>query len=303
MSVAAAAMTTADLGAGAKRSHPAHALFVAPFVALYALLVLWPLAHGAWMSLRDQDLLSEDSLYLGLENFENLFTDEIFNQVLWNTARFVAVSVPVFMVVALALALVLNRPGRTGTVLRAVFFSASVLSVTIVTLVWRLALMPERGLLPQLLASLGLEGVSFLTSEALALPTVAFITVWWIIGLPMMLFLSALQQIPHELYEAAALDNAGRWRTLTRITLPSLKRTLVLVAVIEVIRQCQVFPQIMLLTAGGPNNSSRPIVQFIYEQAFVELSLGYASAASQILLAVMMVGVSLQLWLERGAQR
>jgi multiple sugar transport system permease protein len=125
------------------------------------------------------------------------------------------------------------------------------------------------------------------------------ITVWWIIGLPMMLFLSALQQIPHELYEAAALDNASRWRTLTRITLPSLKRTLLLVAVIEIIRQCQVFPQIALLTNGGPNNSTRPIVLFIYEQAFMQLTLGYAAAASQVLFGVLMVGVALQLWLER----
>jgi multiple sugar transport system permease protein len=168
-----------------------------------------------------------------------------------------------------------------------------------VTLVWRLALMPERGLVAQLLGFLGLPEVVPLSSELLALPTVALVTVWWIIGLPMLVFLAALQQIPTDIYEAAALDNAGRWRTLTRITLPALRRTIMLVTVIEIIRQFQVFPQILLMTGGGPNNSTRPIVEFIYEQAFMDLSLGYASAASQVLFAVMLVGVSLQLWLER----
>ena len=284
---------------GLRASRPANALFVLPFVAVYALLLLWPLAKGMLISLHDHDLLSNDSFYIGLENFRQLMQDEVFHQVMWNTVRFVAISTPVFVLLSLALALALNRPGRLGTLLRATFFCASVFSVTIVTLVWKLALLPERGLVAQILAALGLPDVPLLTSDALALPTVALVTVWWIIGLPMILFLSALQQIPSDIYEAAALDNTPRWRVLTHITLPSLKRTIALVAVIEIIRQFQVFPQIMLMTNGGPNNSTRPIVQFIYEQAFMQLSLGYATAASQLLFAIMLIGVSAQLWLER----
>ncbi|HWW73005.1 MAG TPA: sugar ABC transporter permease [Duganella sp.] len=286
-------------GVAWRRSQLTNGLFVLPFVTLYALLVLWPLFKGMLISLHDHDLLSDDSFYVGLQNFTQLSTDEMFHKALWNTVRFVAISTPIFVVLALALALALNRSGRLGAVLRGTFFCASVFSVTMVTLVWRLALMPERGLVAQLLGHLGLPALSPLTSEALALPTIALVTVWWIIGLPMMVFLAALQQIPPEIYEAAALDNSSRWRTLTRITLPLMRRTVVLVAVIEIIRQFQVFPQVWLLTGGGPNNSTRSIVQFIYEQAFMDLSLGYASAASQVLFAVMMVGVSLQLWLER----
>ena len=284
---------------GLRASRLSNAFFVLPFVAIYALLLLLPLVKGMAISLHDHDLLSNDSFFVGLENFRQLADDEVFHQVMWNTVRFVAISTPIFVVLALALALALNRPGKLGFVLRATFFCASVFSVTLVTLVWKLALMPERGLIAQIFAALGLPEISFLTSDALALPTVALVTVWWIIGLPMILFLSALQQIPSDIYEAAALDNTSRWRTLTRITLPSLSRTIVLVAVIEIIREFQVFPQIMLMTNGGPNNSTRPIVQFIYEQAFMQLSLGYASAASQVLFAVMLIGVSVQLWLER----
>lgn len=284
---------------GLRASRPANALFVLPFVAVYALLLLWPLAKGVLIGFHDHDLLSNDSFWVGLENYRQLADDDVFHQVIWNTVRFVLISTPIFVVLSLALALALNRPGKLSTILRATFFCASVFSVTLVTLVWKLALMPERGLVAQILAALGLPEIPLLTSDALALPTVALVTVWWIIGLPMMLFLSALQQIPGDIYEAAALDNTSRWRSLTRITLPSLKRTVVLVALIEVIREFQVFPQIMLMTNGGPNNTTRSIVQFIYEQAFMQLSLGYAAAASQVLFAIMLIGVSAQLWLER----
>lgn len=284
---------------GLRAPRPTYALFVLPFVTLYATLLLWPLAKGLWISLHDHDLLSNDSFWIGLGNYRELMQDEVFHQVVWNTLRFVGISTPLFVVLSLALALALNRPGRLATFLRATFFCASVFSVTLVTLVWKLALMPERGLVAQAFQSLGWPEVHWLTSDDLALLTVALVTVWWIVGLPMIMFLSALQQIPADIYEAAALDNTPRWRVFTHITLPSLKRAIVLVALIEVIRQCQVFPQILLMTNGGPNNTTRSVVQFIYEQAFMQLSLGYATAASQVLLAIMLVGVSTQLWLER----
>lgn len=290
-------MTVPTVGLRAPRA--THALFVLPFVTLYVALLLWPLAKGFWISLHDHDLLSNDSFWVGLANYRELLEDEVFHQVVWNTLRFVAISTPIFVVLSLALALALNRPGRLATFLRATFFCASVFSVTLITLVWKLALMPERGLVAQAFAALGLPELPLLTSDNLALLTVALVTVWWIIGLPMIMFLSALQQIPSDIYEAAALDNTPRWRVLTHITLPSLKRAVVLVALIEVIRQFQVFPQILLMTNGGPNNTTRSVVQFIYEQAFMQLSLGYATAASQVLLALMLIGVSTQLWLER----
>ena len=290
---------------GLRASRPAYALFVLPFVTVYALLLLWPLAKGIFISFHDHDLLSNDSFWVGLANYRELLSDDVFHQVVWNTLRFVLISTPIFVILSLTLAIALNRPGKLATFLRATFFCASVFSVTLITLVWKLALMPERGLIAQAFGAFGLAEIPLLTSDSLALLTVALVTVWWIIGLPMILLLSALQQIPSDIYEAAALDNTPRWRVLTHITLPSLKRAIVLVALIEVIRQFQVFPQIMLMTNGGPNNTTRSIVQFIYEQAFMQLSLGYATAASQVLLAIMLVGVSTQLWLERdrGGQR
>ena len=274
-------------------------LFILPFLIGYVLLLVYPVFNGFWLSLHEIDQLSDSSEFVGLANFSRLFTDEIFRGTVWNTFYFIFLTTPVFVSLGLALALALNRPGKTGAALRAIFFGSSVLSVTIVTLVWRLVLMPDRGMLANILHALGLPSIAPLASETLALPSVALVTVWWIVGLPMMLFLSALQQIPQDIYEAAALDNASRWRTFVSITLPSIKRTVALVAIIEVILQFQLFGQSQLMTLGGPNNTSRSIVMFIYDAGFKQWALGYSAAAAQVLFALMLVGVAIQMWIAK----
>jgi multiple sugar transport system permease protein len=293
----ARALPAATSAVGASRW--VHAVFVAPYLVVYVLLLVVPLFFGWWLSLRDIDLLGGANEYVGLLNFSELFQDRIFRGAVWNTFRFVLMTTPAFVVLGLLLALALNRPGRTGAALRAIFFGSSVLSVTIVTLVWRLVLLPERGLLASVVRAVGLTPFAPLATERWALPSIAVVTVWWIVGLPMMLFLAALQQIPAEIYEAAALDSAGRWRTLFSITLPSIRRTVALVAILEAVLQFQLFGQATLMTQGGPNNSSRPIVQFIYDTGFRGWALGRAAAAAQVLFLLMLIGVSLQTWIAR----
>ena len=274
-------------------------LFVLPFLLVYLLLLVLPLFYGWWLSLRDVDLLSGKSELVGLQNYVELWRDPIFLGTVRNTFLFVLMTTPVFVVLGLALALALNRPGLFAAALRATFFGASVLSVTVVTLIWRLVMMPDRGLFANIVSWLGRQPVQPLAISGVSLAVVAAVTVWWIIGLPMMLFLAGLQQVPAEIYEAAALDNAGRWRTFTSITLPSLRRTIALVAVIEIVLQFQLFGQAYILTGGGPNNTSRPIVQFIYEKGFREWSLGYAAAAAQVLFGLMLIGILVQTWIAR----
>jgi multiple sugar transport system permease protein len=299
--MSASAKFVAQNGVGG--SHWAHSLFVLPFLGVYLALLVLPLLQGAWLSLHEVDALSGESTWVGLQNFGALWEDEIFRGTVRNTFAFVLMTTPAFVAIGLGLALALNRPGRLGAALRAIFFGASVLSVTIVTLVWRLVFLTDRGLLANLMRSVGLDPVNPLVEQHLALPAVALVTVWWIIGLPMMLFLAALQQIPQEVYEAAALDNTSRWRTFTAITLPAVKRTVALVAVIEVILQFQLFGQSQLMTLGGPNNASRPIVQFIYEAGFQQWAVGYAAAAAQVLFGLMLIAVALQVRLSsRGEQ-
>jgi multiple sugar transport system permease protein len=304
--MADAATTTAPVAAppavvsaAAGATHWANALFVLPYLLAYVLLLVVPLVFGWWLSVQDVDMLGGTAEFVGGRNYLELWQDAIFRGAVWNTFRFVLMTTPAFAALGLGLALALNRPGRLSSALRAIFFGSSVLSVTIVTLVWRLVLLPERGLLADVLRNLGVTGFAPLASVRWSLPSIAVVTVWWGVGFPMMLFLAALQQIPAEIYEAAELDNAGRWRTLFSITLPSIKRTVALVAIIEVVLQFQLFGQATLMTQGGPNNSSRPIVQFIYDAGFRQWSLGYAASAAQVLFFLMLVGVSVQAWVAR----
>ncbi|MDQ0472155.1 multiple sugar transport system permease protein [Labrys wisconsinensis] len=269
-------------------------LFVLPFLLVYLALLVYPLFRGMWISLLQFDMFDQTASFAGFTNFRRLLADRIFLGTVGNTVLFVAMTVPAFVVIGLALALALNREGRAGAVLRAIFFGTSVLSVTIVTIIWKMMYLPDRGLISGILGVFGAAPVPFLTSQDLALPAIAVCTVWWIIGLPMMLFLAALQQIPGELYEAAALDNASRWRSFVSITLPSIRRTLLVVVIYEIVAQFQLFGQALLLTKGGPNNASRPIVLFIYEQGFRDWNLGYAAAASEILFLFMAVAAIAQ---------
>jgi multiple sugar transport system permease protein len=275
--------------------------YVGPYLLLYVTLLAYPLFAGMWLSLHKADFFGE-RVFVGVENFTRLLADKVFLGTLWNTLYFIVLTVPALAMIGLALALALNRATRTASVLRAVFFSSSVLSVTIVTLLWRVVFIPDGGFIATVLEIFGQPPIAFLSDEQLALPAIAITTIWWCIGLPMMLFLAALQQVPRELYEAAALDHAGRWKTLWNVTLPSIRRTFALVLIIEVVLQFQLFGQAQLMTLGGPNNASRPIVLFIYEVGFNRWDIGYAAAASQILFALILIAAFAQYSIARRRQ-
>jgi multiple sugar transport system permease protein len=243
-------------------------------------MIVIPLAMGLYLSTTKSDLFGVEQ-FVGLANFARLLGYAYFLQTVWNTFYFVLLTVPALALIGIALALALNRQTRWAAVLRTIFFASTVLSVTVVTLVWRLVFLPDTGLLSVISRALGETPIAFLNDQRLALPAIAATTIWWCLGLPMVLFLAALQQVPRELYEAAALDNASRWTTLRRITLPAIRRTFILVIIIEIILQFQLFGQAQLMTLGGPNNSTRPIVLFIYEAGWRQWQLGYAAAAAR----------------------
>ncbi|HKX91024.1 MAG TPA: sugar ABC transporter permease [Sphingomicrobium sp.] len=270
-------------------------LFVAPFMLLYALILIFPLLRGLWLSLNQVDLFG-DGHFVGAGNYVRLFHDPIFATALLNTFEVTLMIVPPLTAIALALALALNRASRTAALFRGIFFSSAVLSVTIVTLVWRFMLAPDAGLLGYVARIVGAEPLAFLSDEDLVLPALAITTIWWSLGFPMLLFLAGLQQIPEDMYEAAALDKAGRWATFWRITLPSLKRTLVLVVMLQTAAQLQLFGQAQLLTAGGPSGASRTAVLFLFETAFGRWELGYASAAAEVLFLIILAVTLTQYW-------
>jgi multiple sugar transport system permease protein len=283
---------------GGPQSRWSNMLYVAPYLFLYVTLLVYPLFAGFWLSLHKADFFG-GTRFVGLQNFARLFQDKVFIGAVGNTFYFILLTVPALALIGLALALALNRTTRGAAFLRGVFFSSSVLSVTIVTLLWRVVFAPEGGFIANVLNAFGKPSIPFLSSEDLALPAIAITTIWWCIGLPMMLFLAALQQVPRELYEAAALDNAGRWKTFWNVTLPSIRRTFALVLIIEVVLQFQLFGQAQLMTLGGPNNASRPIVLFIYEVGFMRWDVGYAVAAGQILFGLILIAAMAQYLLAR----
>jgi multiple sugar transport system permease protein len=298
-SAAAAAPTAWSASSSEARSG---LLFIAPYLLVFAILLIYPLFSGMWLSLHKADLFG-GSQFIGFENYSRLLRDAVFLRSVRNTCYFVLLTVPALTLIGLGLALALNNQTRRSAILRGLFFSSSVLSVTIVTLIWRMVLIPDGGLIATLLAQIGLPPVAFLSNAHLALPALAIVTIWWCIGLPMMLFLAALQQVPKDLYEAAALDNAGRWRTLVSITLPSIRRTAVVVIVIEIILQFQLFGQAQIMTLGGPNNASLPMVLFIYQIGFQRWDIGYAAAASEVLFCIILLAAMAQFFVARGRRR
>lgn len=274
--------------------------FVAPFILLYVGLLLYPLFNGMLLSLHRVDLFG-GGRFVGLENYVRLGGDPLFYQAMGNTFKVALLIIPPLTILSLGLALALNRATRGAAILRGVFFSSSVLSVTIVTLIWRFVLAPDAGLVAEAMKATGHQPIPFLSDPHLTLPALAMTTIWWSIGLPMMLFIAGLQQIPGDIYEAAELDGASRWTTFWRVTLPSLRRTLLLVVMLQTAAQLQLFGQAQLLTAGGPSGASRTIVLLIYETAFGRWELGYATAGANALFALILGVTLLQYWLSSRA--
>lgn len=267
--------------------------FVGPFLLFYAAILLVPLWMGMWVSLYNADLFGQRA-WVGLANYAQALSDPVLHQALRNTLLLALLIVPPLTMIALVLALALNRAGRFAAVLRGVYFSSLVLSVTIVTLIWRFILTPDAGLVAVGLAVLGRPPVPFLSDPDLVIPAIAVATLWWSIGFPIMLILAGLQQVPDDMYEAAALDGAGRWTVLRRITLPQIRRTLLLVVMLQTAAQLQLFGQAQLLTGGGPGGASRTMVLYIFEVSFGRWELGYAAAIAELLFGMILCVTLLQ---------
>lgn len=284
--------------AAIKNKEWSNLLFVLPYLAVFIGMIVIPLFWGINLSFEKVDLFGPGK-YVGWANYERLFSNKIFLQTVWNTLYFVLLTVPVLLAIGLFLALALNKPTRTANILRAIFFASTILSVTVVTLIWRIIFIPNDGFMSMVFNWLNLEAIPFLSSPDWALKSIAIATIWWCLGLPMILFTAALQQIPKDLYEAAQLDNASKWTTFRKITLPSITRTIILVTIIEIVMQFQLFGQALLMTNGGPNNTSRSIVMFIYDAGFRRWDIGMAAAASQVLFLIILVAAIAQFMISR----
>lgn len=219
-----------------------------------------------------------------------------------NTILFVALAAPGTTIAALLLAALLNRETKMMAIFRTIFFLSQVLSVTVVTLIWQIMFSPTQGLIANVTRILGGSPISWLTDERFAMIAIVITTIWWSLGIAMILFLAGMQDISRDIYEAAALDSARGWRAFWYVTLPNLKRTITLVIVLQIILHFQVFGQSHLMTEGGPDDKTQVLVRYIYQTAFRDSEIGRASAMAIFLFVIMAVFSALQFFIGREAE-
>ncbi|MFE2278185.1 carbohydrate ABC transporter permease [Streptomyces sp. NPDC059454] len=286
--------TATGPGATPRRVLSPGLLFALPFLVLFVLFMLWPLAQGVWMSLTDTSLSAHDPSFIGLDNYTEALGDAEMWRAMGHTAWFTVVSTVPLVVVALAMALLVytGLPGQW--VWRLAFFAPYLLPVGVIGLLWLWLYQPDLGLYNHLLQAVGLDGYAWLSDESVALYAIVIATLWWTVGFNFLLFLAALQAVPDHLYEAAALDGAGAWRRLWHVTLPQLRRIIGVVTVLQILASLKVFDQVYLLTKGGPNGSTRPVVEYLYDVGFTGYRLGYASAIAYVFFALVVLASAVQ---------
>lgn len=264
-------------------------VLVAPFVGIYGLVFIYPTIQMFLLSFTDAPLIGQGE-YVGLENYTRLPGDRRFQTALWNTGYFVALSVIPGTLVALAIALAVDRlKGRLQSLVLALFFLPYILPVSVVYLIWDWTLNFQFGIAMHLFDLLGLPRVPIFKSTAWFMPAVALVTVWWTCGFSVLLFLAGLRAIPAEIYEAAALDNAGRWTTFRRVTWPLIWPVTALVLTIQLILQLKIFDQVYLFSTGGRPNDNLVLVYYIFQRAFQSDQGGRAAAIAVVLFAVVVI--------------
>ena len=260
--------------------------FALPFVIVFAVFMLVPIVGSFAMSFTDfraSDIQTPFAVsFTGFEQYATLFADDRFLKSLGVTGMFVIVGIPLTMAVALALALGLNTGrGRIVSVLRVGFYAPVVTSIVAISVVWRYILQQD-GLLNSGLAMIGITGPNWLNDTTWALPSLIMMAVWRNVGTLMVIFLAGLQAIPEDVQEAALMDGAGPWRRLRSITIPLLRPTLLLGAVLISVGYLQFFEEAFVMTKGGPLDSTLSIAYYTYQQ-FGFGEYGLASAASYVL--------------------
>ena len=270
-------------------------LFVLPFVIAGGLFLAWPIVSGLWMSLTNRSLTGLGSEFIGFDNYVEAFKDPQVWQTLWQTLLFTILSTIPLVLVGLVMALLVHT-GLPGQWLwRTSFFASYLLPSAVVASVFVWIFQPDIGLANTLLDKVGLGPVGWLTDKGVAMLSIAMVTVWWTVGFNFLLYLAALQGIPGTLYEAATIDGAGGWRRLFSITLPQLGKVTGIILVLQILASLKVFDQVYLMTAGGPNGSTRPILEYVYDTGFTNYRLGYASAISYVFFAIILVLTLLRL--------
>lgn len=268
-------------------------LFIAPGVIHSAIFIVFVLFVSLFLSLTRWDLLSPPE-FIGIGNYVKLFTDDLFFITLKNTVIFVVMFIPLTITLSLSLAMAANTQLKGLRFFRTAYFFPYVASMVAVAIVFRWLYNPDFGLINSFLGWFGVDPVNWLGNCSTALPAITLVSVWKGLGWNMTLFLAGLQGIPSHLYEAAALDGAGRWRQFRDITWPLLTPTTFFVLVTSVLGSFQVFDTAYLMTQGGPERCTTTYMYYVYTTGFRFFNMGYAAAMAWFLFAILVVVTIIQ---------
>lgn len=269
-------------------------IFISLPVLFFLIIRIYPALYAFNVSLHKWDLLSKNKPFVFLDNFKELFYDEVFKAALLNTGKYILFAVPIGLVLSLLLAMLLNSITKGASVYRMLVFIPYVTSVVAVSWVWRWMFMKQGGVVNNVLGVFGIAKQPFLDSTSQAIFVVISNIIWQALGFYTIIFLAGLKQISKSYYEAAMIDGATPWQKFKNITIPLLNPTIVYLTVMATIQTLQVFTQVFNITsggqgiAGGPLNSTISMVLYIYQLAFINYKMGYASAATVILFVIIL---------------
>lgn len=275
-------------------------LFAAPALVIIGVFFFLPVLGALALSLTDFDLYALADLrnlrFVGLGNYGQLLHSREFWGALTNTCYFVALGVPLSLLASLVAALLVNsRLTRWPALFRTALFAPVVTTVVAMALVWRYLLHTRYGLLNWALGALGVHPIDWLGDPHWAMPAIVLFAVWKNFGYNMIILIAALQAIPDELHEAARLDGASAWQEFSRVTLPALRPTLLLVAILTAAGYFQLFAEPYVMTQGGPLQSTMSVLYLMYEQGFKWWNLGTASALAFLLFLVVLAVTALEM--------
>jgi putative chitobiose transport system permease protein len=273
--------------------------FLLPALLILCLSVFFPAFQAFLLSLTRYNLIGSPE-WIGWANFQRLWGDAVFWQTVRNTLLYLIAVVPCLVIFPLGLAILVNRQLQGIHWFRLFFYTPVAISMVVAGIAWK-ALYASNGVLNQVLQQMGWEvGIPWLTSPQFSLWSVMVVTVWKGLGYYMVIYLAGLQAIPRDLYEAAALDGSTGWHKHWDITIPLMRPYLILVAVISAISATKVFEEVYIMTQGGPLNSSKTVVYYLYEQAFQQLEIGYGCAIGLVLFLIIFLLSLLNLYLSKG---
>lgn len=272
-----------------KRSPITPYLFLLPGSIILGAFIFYPMLNAIWLSFTDYNMVTESS-FIGFENYKELFSDKLFWKVLGQTFLYLAVVVPILVILPIFLAILVNQQVKGISFFRSAYYVPVVTSMVVVGIMWKWVY-ADTGILNYFLESIGIidEPVHWLTSTSTSIFAVMAVTIWKGLGYYMVIYLAGLQSIPSDLYEAADIDGASKWKQIIHITIPLLMPSILIVSIMSSISAMKVFEEIYVMTGGGPLNSSKTLVFYIYQEAFEKLKMGYASAAGVILFLITLV--------------